>query len=229
MGFAIAIDGPSGAGKSTVAKLLAKRLGFIYADTGAMYRTVALFGLRKGLDIDDEAVVRGYLPALAIEIKHIDGAQHIFLNGENVTTAIRTAEAGRGASSVAVFADVRVQLVDMQREMAANTNIVMDGRDIGTHVLPNAQVKIYLDASVEERARRRCAELEGLHMAAEYDTIKFELQKRDENDTSRAISPLRQAEDAVRLQSDGLSVDEVVSAICEIAAKRGLSMWNQDN
>ena len=221
MGFAIAIDGPAGAGKSTIAKLLAKRLGFVYVDTGAMYRAVALYGLRQGLDLDDAAAVCGYVGELDIVIRYIDGAQNVLLNGEDVTTAIRTAEAGAGASRVAVYAAVREKLVDMQRQMAARDNVVMDGRDIGTHVLPGAAVKIYLDASAETRARRRCKELEGLQLSFDYDTIKSELQKRDAYDMNREISPLRRAEDAVCIDTGDMTPDEVADAICAIAKEKG--------
>ena len=215
--FAIAIDGPAGAGKSTIAKLLAKKYQFVYVDTGAMYRVVALHGLRLGLDLDDEAVVSGYVNKLDIVLRYVDGVQQVFLDEENVTEAIRTAEAGAGASRVAAHAAVREKLVDMQRQMAAQTSVVMDGRDIGTHVLPNAQVKIYLDASAETRAWRRCNELEGLQLAADYDTIKFELEKRDAYDMNREISPLRQAADAVRIDTSDMTMDEVVAAICAVA------------
>jgi len=224
MGFAIAIDGPAGAGKSTIAKMLAARLGFIYVDTGAMYRTVALYGLRQGLDLDDAAAVCGYVGGLEIVIRHIDGAQHVFLNGEDVTAAIRTAEAGAGASRVAVYADVREKLVDMQRQMARQDNVVMDGRDIGTHVLTDAAVKIYLDASAETRARRRCNELEGLQLTTDYDTIKGELEKRDAYDMSREISPLRQAADAVRIDTSDMSPEEAMAAICAVAQGKGLRL-----
>jgi len=223
-GFAVAIDGPSGAGKSTVAKLLAKRLGFIYVDTGAMYRTVALYGLRAGLDLDDGDAVRGYIGKLDITLRYENGAQHVYMNNEDVTQSIRTAEAGAGASRVAVYAEVRERLVDMQRQMATSGGVVMDGRDIGTHVLPDAEVKIYLDASADERARRRCAELESLHQPAEYDTIKKELQKRDEYDMSRMLSPLRQADDAVRIDCGGMTPDEVAEAICAVARVKGLAV-----
>ena len=222
-GFSIAIDGPSGAGKSTIAKLLAKRLGFIYVDTGAMYRAVALYGLRAGLDLDSAEAVVGYIGGLDIALRYEDGAQHVFLNGEDVTDAIRTAEAGAGASRAAVYAEVRERLVAMQRQMAAAGGVVMDGRDIGTQVLPNAEVKIYLDASADERARRRCAELEGLHQPADYDTIKGELQKRDAYDMSRALSPLRQADDAVRIDCGGMTPEEAAEAVCAVARGKGLA------
>ena len=221
MGFAIAIDGPAGAGKSTVAKMLAQTLGFIYVDTGAMYRAVALYGLRQSLDLDDEKAVCGVMDALEIVIRHMQGEQHIFLNGEDVSLALRTAEAGAGASRVAVYAPVREKLVELQRRMADTSDVVMDGRDIGTHVLPRAQVKIYLDASVETRAKRRCAELEGLQLPFDYDTIQFDLQKRDAYDMNREISPLRQADDAVHIDTGDMAPHDVVEAICAVARRQG--------
>ena len=170
--FAIAVDGPAGSGKSTVAKLVAKRLGIIYVDTGAMYRTVALFCTEKGIALADEAAVVAALADLQMKIVPEEGGQRIFLNGRDVTEEIRTAEIGKGASTVAAYRQVRARMVELQQEMAREHSVIMDGRDIGTVVLPDAEVKIYLDAGVEERARRRVGELQEKGETADFEEIK---------------------------------------------------------
>ena len=207
--FAIAVDGPAGSGKSTVAKLVAKRLGIIYVDTGAMYRTVALFCTEKGIALADEAAV---VPE--------EGGQRIFLNGRDVTEEIRTAEIGKGASTVAAYRQVRARMVELQQEMAREHSVIMDGRDIGTVVLPDAEVKIYLDAGVEERARRRVGELQEKGETADFEEIKKMILERDYNDMHRAHSPLKRAADAVSLDSTGMGIDAVLQAILDIVAER---------
>ena len=213
--FAIAVDGPAGSGKSTVAKLVAKRLGIIYVDTGAMYRTVALFCTEKGIALADEAAVVAALADLQMKIVPEEGGQRIFLNGRDVTEEIRTAEIGKGASTVAVYRQVRARMVELQQEMAREHSVIMDGRDIGTVVLPDAEVKIYLDAGVEERARRRVGELQ-----EKGETADFEEIKKDYNDMHRAHSPLKRAADAVSLDSTGMGIDAVLQAILDIVAER---------
>ena len=207
--FAIAVDGPAGSGKSTVAKMVAKRLGIIYVDTGAMYRTVALFCTEKGIALADEAAVVAALADLQMKIVPEEGGQRIFLNGRDVTAEIRTAEIGKGASTVAA-----------QQEMAREHSVIMDGRDIGTVVLPDAEVKIYLDAGVEERARRRVGELQEKGETADFEEIKKMIIERDYNDMHRAHSPLKRAADAVSLDSTGMGIDAVLHAILDIVAER---------
>ncbi|MBR3943214.1 MAG: (d)CMP kinase, partial [Clostridia bacterium] len=181
----IAIDGPSGAGKSTLAKSLAKSLGFIYIDTGAMYRSIGLYALRKGIDIPNEPdAVSAVLNEINLTIRHIDGVQHIFLNGEDVSEEIRKPEVSIAASNVAVLPAVRLKLVDLQRLLADKNNVIMDGRDIGTYVLPNADVKIFLTASVEDRAMRRFEELKQKGVATTYEEVLKDMKFRDANDSS---------------------------------------------
>ena len=216
----VAIDGPSGAGKSTVAKMVAEKLGFIYIDTGAMYRAAALYGLRAGVGLSDDVAVANTLDHIHITLRHEDGVQQIFLNGENVTVAIRTQEAAEGASAVAVHAAVRLKMVALQQVIAAQGRVVMDGRDIGTHVLPNAVLKVFLTASADERTRRRCAELQQKGLPSDYETVRREIEKRDYRDTNRAASPLRQADDAFTLDTSGLLPGEAAAAIVEMYQKR---------
>ncbi len=218
--FAVAVDGPAGSGKSTVAKMLAKRLGIIYVDTGAMYRTVALFCTQRGIDLADEGAVVAALADLRMKIVPEEGGQRIFLDGADVTEKIRTAEIGRGASAVAVYQGVRTRMVEMQQEMAREHSVIMDGRDIGTVVLPDAEVKIYLDAGVEERARRRVGELREKGEAADFAEIKKMILERDYNDMHRAHSPLKRAADAVFLDSTGMDIDAVTQVILNIIAER---------
>lgn len=209
----IAIDGPAGAGKSTIAKRLAGEFGILYLDTGAMYRAVGLRALRTGRDPWDQEAVTALLPDIDIDITHEKGQQHIWLGGEDVSQAIRTPEAGMAASAVAVIPAVRLEMVKMQQDIARNRAVVMDGRDIGTYVLPGAPYKFFLTASVAERARRRCLDHEAQGKAVPLQEMIEEIEKRDQNDSGRAFAPLRQAEDAVRIDSTGKSIDDVVAEI----------------
>lgn len=220
MAFNIAIDGPAGAGKSTIAKTLAKELGYIYVDTGAMYRAMAYFFLQQGIDKDDEAAVAAAAAKADVTIRYENGAQQVFLNGENVTGSLRTEQVGNMASITSVYPAVRTKLVALQQKLAKTTDVIMDGRDIGTCVLPDAQVKIYLTASVATRADRRYKELVEKGAAADLNQIAADIEERDHRDMHRELSPLRQADDAVLVDSSEMSIDEVVAAIREIAAKR---------
>lgn len=216
MAYSIAIDGPAGAGKSTIAKRVAKELGFIYVDTGAMYRAMAIYFVDNGIDGRDEAAVSKACADVDVRITYEDGAQQVILNGENVTGRLRQEEVGAMASAVAVYAAVRSKLVELQRQLAAGTDVIMDGRDIGTCVLPNATVKIYLTASVDARAKRRYDELVQKGEMQEIDVIKADIEKRDYNDMHRDISPLRQAKDAILLDSSDMNIEEVTDAIMNI-------------
>lgn len=209
----IAIDGPAGAGKSTIAKKVSAELGFIYLDTGAMYRAVALKAINMGVDTNSQAELAKIVENIDITISHENNSQRIFLDGEDVSEAIRTAEISVGASNVAVFREVRLKLVDLQRKIASDKDVVMDGRDIGSYVLPNANLKIFLTASVEERARRRYAELEAKGQSVSFEEVKADMIYRDENDSSRAFAPLKKVEDAIEIDSTYLSIDEVVEKI----------------
>ncbi len=211
--FAIAIDGPAGSGKSTAAKETAKRLGMVYVDTGAMYRTVALACMRAGVSVSDEAAALSVLNRIDMRIEPEQGGQRIFLDGKDVTAEIRTPEIGKGASEVAAFRKVRERLVEIQQELARKYPVVMDGRDIGTVVLPDAELKIYLDAGVEERARRRQGELREQGKTEELSEVMEKIRQRDEADKTREHSPLRMANDAILLDSTGMSAEEVVQAI----------------
>lgn len=218
--FAIAVDGPAGSGKSTVAKMVARKLGIIYVDTGAMYRTVALHCTQEGISLEDEAAVVAALDGLNMRIQPDTEGQRIFLNEEDVTAKIRTAEIGKGASVVAAYQKVRERMVELQQEMAREQSVIMDGRDIGTVVLPHAEVKIYLDADAGERARRRVGELEAKGETADFEEIKKMIIQRDYNDMHREHSPLKKAEDAISLDSTGMSIEEVLQAILDITAER---------
>lgn len=204
----VAIDGPSGAGKSTLAKRLAKELGYIYVDTGAMYRSIGLFALRQGADPKDAAAVKALLPQIRLEIRLQDGVQHICLNGEDVSTAIRAEEVGMAASAVSAHPAVRAFLLDTQRNLAAGQNILMDGRDIGTVVLPDATVKIFLTATPEARAERRRKELEEKGQPADFATVLADIQQRDYQDSHRAVAPLKQAEDAILVDTSSIGLQE---------------------
>lgn len=217
--FAIAIDGPAGSGKSTAAKEAAKRLGMIYVDTGAMYRTLALACMQAGVATAEEAAVLPVLEGIDMRIEPRADGQRIFLDGKDVTAEIRTPEIGKGASEVAAFQRVRERLVEIQQGLARQYPVVMDGRDIGTVVLPQAEVKIYLDASVEERARRRLGELQAQGKREELSAVMEQIRRRDEADRNREHSPLRMAEDAVLLDSTEMGEEEVVQAILAAAEK----------
>ena len=205
----IAVDGPAGAGKSTVSKICAARLGYTYIDTGAMYRAVALKVLQSGKSLDENLISD-------IDIK-LDESGKVFLDGGDVTKEIRTPEVSRGASDVAKFGFVRKKLTELQRDMAKRGKVIMDGRDIGTQVLPNADLKIFLTATVDERARRRFEELKAKNFAADFDRIKKDIALRDKQDSEREIAPLAQAADAILLDSTNLSIEQVVAEILRLA------------
>ena len=218
--ISVAIDGPAGAGKSTLARRLAAELGYIYVDTGAMFRTIGLYALRAGKDPKDNEAVNALLPEISLRLDSVDGEQHIYLNGEDVSRLIRTDEVGMAASAVGANPAVRAFLLDQQRDMTRTQNVLMDGRDIGTVVLPDATVKIFLTASPEERARRRYQEMVNKGMDANFDDVLRDLRARDEQDMHRAVDPLRAAEDAVTVDSTNLTFDEVVEAILRIVADK---------
>ena len=215
----IAIDGPAGAGKSTIAKLAAKKLGFVYVDTGAMYRSIALYVIENEVNPDDETAMSEALDNIDVSIAYEDGAQHIFLNGRDVSTEIRQEAVGNMASKVATKAAVRAKLLDLQRGLAKTQDVLMDGRDIGTFVLPNAELKIYLTASVEERANRRYKELVEKGQSPDLEQIKKDIEARDYQDMHRDIAPLKQAEDAVLIDSSDMTIEEVVSEIIRLAGE----------
>lgn len=218
--FSIAIDGPAGAGKSTIAKAAAKQLGFVYVDTGAIYRTVGLAAIRNGYAADDREKVVAMLPSLEIDMRYADGTQRMYLNGEDVSDEIRTPLASHYASNVAVMAEVRAYLMDMQREMARRYDVLMDGRDIGTVVLPDAQLKIFLTASAEERARRRYAQLLEKGTEESYEKVLAEILERDKRDSERATAPLKQADDAVLLDTSDMSEADSIQAVLDLVESR---------
>ena len=219
--YSIAIDGPSGAGKSTLAKALAAKLGFLYVDTGAIYRTVGLYVARQGGDCAQESDVLPRLPEIKISMEYgEDGLQHMILNGEDVTTDIRKNEVSRYASQVSPIPGVRAFLLEMQRSMARENSVLMDGRDIGTVVLPDADLKIFLTASVEERARRRHKELLEKGQEIDFETVKQEIADRDYADTHRAVAPLKQAEDAVVVDTSELDLAGSLEALYTLVKER---------
>ena len=218
--FSIAIDGPSGAGKSTIAQQLAQKLNILYLDTGAMYRAVGLFALNHGMNPESAADVIAALPSINLQIVYKDGRQHILLNGSDVSRQIRENQVSAAASSVSTIPEVRTMLVVLQQEIAQHQSLVMDGRDIGTHVLPQATLKIFLTASVEERAKRRHLELKQKGQLIDYETILAQIVQRDHNDSSRAASPLKQADDAVLLDTTVLSIDQAVAKIVKLLHAR---------
>ena len=214
MGYNVAIDGPAGAGKSTIAKLVAKEKGYIYVDTGAMYRGLAIHFIKKGLKAED---IKGIVEACKdaeVSIVYENDVQQIYLNGENVTAMLRTEEVGNMASKTSAIPAVREKLLELQRTLAREKDVIMDGRDIGTNILPNADVKIYLTASVETRATRRYKELMEKGENCVYEEIAQDIKERDERDMNREIAPLKQAEDAILVDSSEMTIDEVVKIIC---------------
>lgn len=215
----VAIDGPAGAGKSTLARRLAAELGYIYVDTGAMYRAIGLYALRAGKDPKDNAAVDALLPQIELRLASIAGEQHIYLKDEDVSTAIRTEAAGMAASAVGANPAVRAFLLELQRSMAKKQDVLMDGRDIGTVVLPHAQLKVFLTASAQERARRRVRQLEESGQAADYEAILRDIQQRDYQDSHREVAPLRPAEDAVLVDTSqdsfARSVERLVGLVRE--------------
>lgn len=216
----VAIDGPAGAGKSTLARRLAAQLGYIYVDTGAMYRAVGLYALRAGQDPKDNAAVEGLLPQISLRLDCLDGEQHIYLNGEDVSSAIRTEQAGMAASAVGANPAVRAFLLETQRQMARTQNVLMDGRDIGTVVLPDAAVKIFLTASPEARAARRWKEYQEKGQQVSYEQVLEDVRQRDYQDTHREAAPLRQAEDAVLLDTSELDFEQSLAAMAAIIAEK---------
>lgn len=220
MSVNIAIDGPAGAGKSTIARKLAHEMAYIYVDTGAMYRAMALYFLQNKIDSGDEAAIGKACGTVEVSIGYEGGEQQVLLNGENVSGQIRTEEVGNMASAVSVYRAVREKLVELQQQLAANENVIMDGRDIGTCVLPKAQVKIYLTASVECRAKRRYDELCAKGAECSLAEISKDIEERDRRDMNREISPLRQAEDAVLVDTSDMNIEEVVSVIRGICKEK---------
>lgn len=220
MAFNVAIDGPAGAGKSTIAKIVAKEKGFVYVDTGAMFRALAIYFIRQGIKADEHEKISASLSGADVTIEYINGEQQVLLNGENVTPILRTEEVGNMASASSVNGDVRAKMKELQQKLAATTNVVMDGRDIGTVILPNAQVKVYLTASVEVRAERRYKELVEKGLEADLEKIKKDIEERDYRDMNRDIAPLRQAEDATLVDSSYLTIEESAAVIMNLIDKK---------
>ncbi len=216
----VAIDGPVGAGKSTIARAAAAALGYVYVDTGAMYRSVGLYCRRKNTDMGSPVDIAAQLGEISLRIRIIDGVQHIFLNGEDVSEEIRLPEISMAASAVSAVPEVRDALLGMQREFAEKNNVIMDGRDIGTVVLPNARVKIFLTASPEIRAKRRFDELKAKGREVTFEEVLDDLNKRDYNDSHRAAAPLRAAEDAVVADTSGLDFEQSVKLVCGLIKER---------
>lgn len=216
----VAIDGPAGAGKSTVAKGVAAKLGFIYVDTGALYRAVGVYGIRKGIDTKKADEVSAVLPEISVELKFIDSVQHVFLNGEDVSVEIRTPDASMAASNVSAIPSVRSFLFDLQRDIASKNDCIMDGRDIGTVVLPHAQVKIFLTADPEERAMRRYRELIEKDPDVKYEDVLEDLKKRDYQDSHREIAPLKPAADSVVFNTTGNTLEESVEKVISIIKEK---------
>ena len=216
----VAIDGPAGAGKSTVARAAAQKLGYIYVDTGALYRAVGVYCLRNGIETTDAQNVGAILNEITVELKFIDGVQHVFLNGDDVSTEIRLPEASMAASNVSAIPSVRAFLFDLQRDIAAKNNCIMDGRDIGTVVLPNAQVKIFLTADDTERAMRRYKELKEKGSTVSYQEVLDDLRVRDYNDSHREIAPLKPAEDSVVVNTTKYTLEESINKIVETVEEK---------
>lgn len=216
----IAIDGPAGAGKSSIAKLAARKLGFIYIDTGAMYRASALYAIENGIEICEKSFTKEVLDKIKIDIKYDEEGQKIFLCGKDVSKRIREADVSLGASNIAVIPAVRIKLVELQRELAKGNDVIMDGRDIGTYVLPDAELKIYLTASSDERANRRLKELLEKGQTADFQEVKRDIEYRDKNDSEREFAPLKRADDAILIDSTNMSIDEVKNRILELAKEK---------
>lgn len=216
MAFNVAIDGPAGAGKSTIAKSVAAEMNFIYVDTGAMYRAIGLYLIRNGIRAEDNEQISARCKEAQVSIQYVDGKQVVLLNGEDVNPYIRTEEVGNMASASSANPAVRAQLLDLQRDLAAKNDVIMDGRDIGTNILPNAQVKIYLTASIEVRAKRRYNELVAKGADCDLKEIEKDIAERDERDMNREIAPLKQAEDAVFLDTSDMNIEEVKNAIIDL-------------
>ena len=218
----IAIDGPAGAGKSTIAKRVAKNLGYIYVDTGAMYRAMAVHFIRNGIAADETEKIEAACDDVSVTIRYVNGEQQVILNGENVNAFLRTEEVGKMASASSVVPKVRMKLVELQRQLAQTDNVVMDGRDIGTYVLPDARVKIYMTAGIRERALRRYEELLQKGTECNLEEIEKDIAERDYRDMNRDFAPLRQAEDAVYLDTSKMSIDEVAEEVGRIVASKTL-------
>ena len=217
---AVAIDGPSGAGKSTIAKRLAATLGYVYVDTGAMYRTVGLAMLRRGVDVNDAPAVVAALSDVEVSIAYVDGTQRVFLCGEDVSDQIRTPEVSMAASTTSAIPEVRKFLFETQQKLARENNVIMDGRDIGTVVLPNAKVKIFLSASVEDRARRRFDELKEKGMDVVFEDVLEDMKQRDYNDSHRDVAPLKPADDAVSVDTTGNTLEQSVELMQSIVKEK---------
>lgn len=220
MNYSIAVDGPAGAGKSTIAKRIAKETAFIYVDTGAMYRAMAVYFLDNGIDAADESAVNAACGKVSVVIGYDNGVQQVFLNGENVTARLRSEEVGTMASKISVYPKVRKKLVELQRELAEKSSVIMDGRDIGTCVLPDANLKIFLTASVEARAKRRFEELREKGETPDYGEIAADIKERDNRDMNREVSPLRPAEDAVLVDSSYMGIEDVVKTVLDLFDKK---------
>ena len=220
MNYRIALDGPSGAGKSSIAKRLSAELGFVYVDTGAMYRSIGLYCLQNGIDTADEAAVTAALPQIDIALKYVGGEQRVILNGTDVSKEIRINEVSMAASKVSAYKAVRAFLLDTQRNMAKTQSVIMDGRDIGTVVLPDAEIKIFIVADPEERAKRRYKELIERGQNVPFEEVLKDIIQRDYNDENRAEAPLRQAEDAIRLDTSLLDFEQSYNAVLEIAKNK---------
>ncbi len=215
MGYNIAIDGPASAGKSTIAKIVAKEKGFIYVDTGAMYRGLSVFFLEENVDVDNQAEVAAICTKANVRISYQDGMQQVILNEKNITSQLREERVGNIASKTAVIPEVRAHLLELQKNLAKEFDVVMDGRDIGTNILPNADLKIYLTASVDARANRRYKELSEKGIECDLTAIADDIAQRDERDMNREIAPLKQAEDAILVDSSAMTIEEVVNVILE--------------
>lgn len=220
MGFNVAIDGPAGAGKSTIAKLVAKKTGFIYVDTGAMYRALAVHFIEEGLDGEDLSAIERACQSASVSIQYENGVQKVILNGEDVSALIRQEQVGNMASKSSTVPKVREKLLELQRNLADQEDVIMDGRDIGTNILPNAEVKIYLTASVSTRAKRRFDELTEKGEHCDYDEIYHDIEERDYRDMNRETAPLKQAEDAILIDSSDRTISEVVSEIMNCIENR---------